>query len=313
MNTELLFLPETEALRFLPEGPYPIDAKRLSWVAIQHGPDADYGSLNLLDLQTRKNVSYPLPGRPGFAFPCDDKESFFVGCERTLGIFRPIDGQWKVLCDGIDARVEGTIINDAAVWEDYVVFGCKDLKFKEPKAGLYLWNSRKHRLHVLRQDQTCSNGKAIRPRVGGRLELLDIDTPTKQVAGYDIDPEMGTLGPRRVVLDLKKEVGFPDGALLSPNGDHIIISFYNPDSAPHGETRMYDLRTGRVQQTWITIGSPQATCPQLIMWEGGVWLIITTAVEFMPKDRRSESPLAGGIFMGKTDFLEATPAPKYRL
>jgi sugar lactone lactonase YvrE len=311
--TKILYRPPTEALRFLPEGPYPLGDARISWVAIQHGADATQGSLNILDLRTGQNETYDLPGRPGFAFPCSDGESFVVGCERSLGVFHPATKQWRVFCDGIDRDVSGTIINDGVVWENCMVFGCKDLEFQEAKAGLYLWHGGKQKLFKLRNDQTCSNGKAIRLTASGSLELVDIDTPTKQVAAYTLDLESGTLGPRRVLVELKNHVGFPDGAILTPDGSGIIISIYNPDAAPHGETRVYDLQSGKVLDVWETAGSPQATCPQLVELDGQIKLVITTAVEHMPSDRRASAPNAGCLFIGDTPFRTASSAPRFFL
>ena len=50
------------------------------------------------------------------------------------------------------------------------------------------------------------------------------------------------------------------------------------------------------------MGSPQATCPQLIAWDGRVWLIITTAVENMPMERRNDAPQAGSLFLAETEI-----------
>ena len=86
-STEVLFRPETEQLRFLPEGPYPYGDDRLSWVAIQHGADAKTGSLNLFDFRSRSNQSLELPGRPGFAFPTNRDGVFVTGMERQVGLF----------------------------------------------------------------------------------------------------------------------------------------------------------------------------------------------------------------------------------
>ena len=312
-STELLFRPTSAELRFLPEGPYPLGGDRISWVAIQHGADAKIGSLNLLDLRTGKNVSYDLPGRPGFAFPCDDGHSFIIGCERSLGVFRPDNGDWKVLCDNIDSAVEGTIINDGVVWQDCLIFGCKDLKFAEAKAGLYLWNGSQHRLTKLRDDQTCSNGKAVRITSNGTLELIDIDTPTKQVAMYTLDIETGKFGPRRVLVDLTKNTGFPDGAILTPDGSGIIISIYNPEPSEYGETRLYDLASSEIKEVWRTVGSPQATCPQLVEFDGRIVLVITTAVEHMSADRQKKAPHAGSLFIATTEFTSAASSPKFPL
>ena len=65
-----LNVPETDSLRFLPEGPIPLGKQGwLSWVGIQHGADSHHGSINLLDLKTEENRSFDLPGRPWFCFP----------------------------------------------------------------------------------------------------------------------------------------------------------------------------------------------------------------------------------------------------
>ncbi len=76
---------------------------------------------------------------------------------------------------------------------------------------------------------------------------------------------------------------------------------------------MYDLQTGALQHTWLTPGSPQATCPQLVSHGEGYVLVITTAVEFMPAERRSGAPEAGSLFVAKTSFKAPAAAPAYRL
>ena len=68
---EPFFDPATEALRFLPEGPrvlqsHPGGGAKIGWVAIQHGPNLSEGSINVLDLASGRNQSFPLQGRPGF-------------------------------------------------------------------------------------------------------------------------------------------------------------------------------------------------------------------------------------------------------
>ena len=131
--------PDCDALRFLPEGPVPLGDSLFSWVGIQHGADAKTGSLNLYNLATGVNQSFDLPGRPGFAFACESADTFVVGCERSLGLFNTATGSWQAFCDGIDADVDNTIINDGMVYENNLIFGTKDLEFATKKAGLYLY------------------------------------------------------------------------------------------------------------------------------------------------------------------------------
>ena len=137
--TEVLFRPETEQLRFLPEGPYPNGDDRLSWVAIQHGAAATTGSLNLFDFASGSNQSINLPGRPGFAFPTDRDGVFVTGMERQIGLFDTDSSSFKPLGDPVESGVKGTVINDGVVFSGGLIFGCKDLNFADAKAGLYLW------------------------------------------------------------------------------------------------------------------------------------------------------------------------------
>ena len=308
---EVLLAPESDELRYLPEGPYHTTRPyELSWVAIQHGSDKLFGSLNLFDLQSRKNQSYVLPGRPGFAFACDNPLTFVVGCERTVGFFTPQTGAWEPLFSNVDDDVTNTIINDGMVWEDNLIFGTKDLEFKTKKAGLYLYRGSDKQLIRLRADQICSNGKAI-AQTGDGLQLIDIDSPTRQIAGYAIDMQRGQLGERKVLIDLTKDAAVPDGMILTPDGKGVIVSMFHPGYAAHGETRHYDLATGQLVTVWQTPGSPQNTCPLLISQGEKVVLVITTAVEHMDSDTKARCHTAGSLFIGDTDFERATPQPLF--
>ena len=315
-TAELLFMPPTAEQRFLPEGPTALGSGRFSWVAIQHGPHARVGSLNIFDITTGQNQQFLLPGRPGFAKPTTKAGVFVVGCERSIGLFDTNSGQWRVLVDGIDADVENTIINDGTVYGDNLVFGTKDLEFKTPKAGLYLYRGADHQLIRLRSDQICSNGKDVVDAGDGGLMLIDIDSPTRKVVRYRLDIEQGTLSEAETIVDLATATGVPDGMTLTPDEQSMIISFYNPDPAPYGETRQYSLFTGELEQAWQTPLSPQNTCPLLLevpVGEEGsaVQLIITTAVEHMPADRQSESIHAGGLFAATTHFRTSPATPAF--
>ena len=298
-----LSIPDTDALRFLPEGPIPIGEGRASWVGIQHGSDATNGSLNLLDLESETNQSFSLPGRPGFAFPRQRDGSFVIGCERTLGYFDPSTSQWSPFCEGIDQDVENTIINDGLVYHDNLIFGTKDLEFATKKAGLYLHRGSDQALIRLRDDQICSNGKAVIENSDGKLRLLDIDSPTRQIVSYPLDIAAGTLGQPEVVIDFEGDPGVPDGAIVTPDQTGIIVSIFRPEVAEHGETRLYDLASGQLRCTWETPGSPQNTCPALIPHQGGLKLLITTAVEHMTQADQQRCPNAGKLFLADTDLL----------
>ena len=294
-----LSTPNSAELRFLPEGPFPIAESVLSWVGIQHGLESKTGSVNRLDLRSGSNESFELPGRPGFAFPCQTPGRFVVGCERSLGFFDTETSRWEPFCEGVDASVENTIINDGLFLDDNLIFGTKDLEFATKKAGLYLYRGRDGKLIQLRDDQICSNGKAILTS-DGQTQLIDIDSPTRTIVSYPLDVDGGTIGSPSVLVDLTSDPAVPDGAILTPDGSGIIVSMFLPSVAEYGETRLYDLKTGEKKVVWKTPGSPQNTCPALVLHEGSLKLIITTAVENMSADDQQQCPNAGQLFYSES-------------
>ena len=310
-SCKVLFRPESEELRFLPEGPYTNPDGRFSWVAIQHGANATYGSINLLDMSTGAAQSFQLPGRPGFAFPTNQPYVFVCGAERSLGLFNTSTGNWSEFATDVDTAVDNTIINDGVVFDGNLIFGCKDLEFATPKAGLYLWRSADNRLIQLRDDQICSNGKAMVERSEG-LSLFDIDSPRRTITVCDLDINSGCVGAPDVVVDLTSEEYFPDGMILTPDHSSLIVALYNPHDTACGEARQYSIRNGRLEAVWECPGAAQVTCPQLLTTDAGVELVLTTAVEHLPAERHSNQPNAGCLFAGKTEFDDIGDQPVFR-
>ena len=310
-STRLLFRPETAEQRFLPEGPYPCGAGLLSWVSIQHGVDQTVGSLNLLDLAAGTNRNIALPGRPGFAFPTNRDGEFVIGLEREIGLFRIEDSNWTPLASDLENNVEGTIVNDGVAFPGGLVFGCKDLNFATKKAGLYLWRRSDGQTIKLREDQVCSNGKVIFGD-GDVVTLLDIDTPTKQVVRYSLNVAKGELSEPEVVVDLTSGDDFPDGMIATPDGQSVIIAFYNPNDVDFGAARQYSLQDGSLEAVWTVEKSPRVTCPQLVRIDGSVKLILTTADEGMTPEQQAQHTNAGCLFIADTDFDNVPDTPVFQ-
>ena len=302
ITAEVLFLPESSELKFLPEGPIDLGGGKFSWVGIQHGADSQVGSLNVYDLNTQTNDSFPLKGRPGFALPTVNSGQFIIGLERRVELFDIRGGKPDVVCEGVDADFENTIINDGVACSQGVIFGTKHLEFSEKIAGLYFLRMSDRKLFPLRGGQICSNGKVILEDTPESISFLDIDTPTKSVVKYVLNPQDGTLSEPETVLDLNDVDAFPDGMVGTADGKGVIISFYNPEPAEFGETRYYSLESKSCEILWQTPKSPQNTCPLLMEWEGRVQLLITTAVEHMSVERQSESNNAGALFIAETPY-----------
>ncbi|MEO1617913.1 MAG: SMP-30/gluconolactonase/LRE family protein [Planctomycetota bacterium] len=301
----------SDELRFLPEGPYAVGNGVFSWVGIQHGVDQLCGSINRCDLTTGQNESFPLPGRPGFAFPCQTENRFIVGCERELGFFDTNTLQWSPFENRIDRDVSNTIINDGIFVDEDLIFGTKDLEFATEKAGLYYYDFSEKRLVRLRDDQICSNGKALIRNVDG-VSLIDIDSPTRRVVQYSLDRDSLAISEPEVVIDLTDDPAVPDGAILTPDQRSLIVSLFLPQAHAYGETRQYDLATGECQMIWRTPLSPQNTCPALVPVGDSLKLVITTAVENMSKADQAACTNAGKLFIADTSLPSAGFAmPKY--
>ncbi|HRA90298.1 MAG TPA: SMP-30/gluconolactonase/LRE family protein [Planctomycetaceae bacterium] len=311
IETEILFRPDSAALRFLPEGPYSLTGGRMSWVGIQHGADSTAGSINILNLSDGSNASFDLPGRPGFAFPTDQDGVFVTGLERSVGLFDTRSGTWSPFITGIESDVTNTIINDAVVFDGNLIFGCKELEFKTKKAGLYLWRRRDQAVIRLRSDQICSNGKAVIRNADGSLTMIDIDSPGKNIIRCRLDIDAGTVSDIQIVVDLTKEEIFPDGMILTPDHQSLIVSMYDPGDPQSGATRQYNIATGQLETIWTCPGSPRVTCPQLVEHNGKVRLVMTTAVEHMPPEQQAQHPNAGCLFIGDTTFPSIGDQPVF--
>ena len=306
----VFFQPASAALRYLPEGPYSLPDHKVSWVGIQHGADTTVGSVNILDTRTKANTSFELSGRPGFAFPTSRPGVFICGVERSLGFFDSGSGRWTEIVGNIDGNVDNTIINDGVVFDGHLIFGCKELEFKTNKAGLYLWRS-DGTLIQLRSDQICSNGKAVQTNNDGTVTLIDIDSPSKTITRCALDIEAGTVGDPEVIVDLNAENVFPDGMIVTPDGNSLIVALYDPGDPVAGAARQYGLSSGNLEAVWTCPGSPRVTCPQLIDVDGNVKLLLTTAVEDMKSQQQQRHPHAGCLFLGDTGFSSIGDQPVF--
>jgi sugar lactone lactonase YvrE len=297
------YTPQTAALRFLPEGPrwmqnYPSGDPVLGWVAIQESFSVLEGSVNLLNLRTMNNEVHPLPGRAGFFAETDQPGVVVVGLERGLVLYDLL-ARKIVIEPFVVTEDERVVINDGLAVAGGLLFGTKHTTFKERIGCMYLYQSAMGRLHTLHSQQICANGKFLYS--GG---LVDIDSPNKTLDHYAFDPSGPSLGERRIIADFRDTPLFPDGMRPSPDGESVIVAFYNPEAAPEGLAREYRIRDGEILAEWRLPGSPRVTCPEILELDGRVRVLFTTAVEGMDP----VVSLAGTMFVADTAY-DRVPAP----
>lgn len=306
-EARILFAPQNDEDRFLPESPKSVvvgGREALVWVNIQTAADATRGAVHLRFWDTGERRVLPQPARPGFVLPTDQPGVVFVGREKELGTLDLQTGEW-VHHATIPDTSPRTIINDGTATPRgrAVVFGTKDTQFADTVAHLYLYTLDDRRVSVLADGQLCSNGKVFARDADG-LVLYDIDTPRRVVTRYRFDLDRQTVRPEGVAVDLREVPGLPDG-MVNAGDQTVIIAIYNPGRVTDGHALRFRLGTGELVEEWTTPGSPRVTCPLLVQRDGGVKLVLTTAVEGMPEEQRRQCPNAGDLFIADTALARA--------
>jgi sugar lactone lactonase YvrE len=279
----------------------------LGWVAIQHAADVHAGSINILDLTTLENRSFAVPGRPGFFVETTRPSVVLVGLERRLAYLNLLTGVVEEA--GIQATADQrVIINDGLAVDGGVLFGTKHLEFNLPIAALYFLNPITRRVHTVIGGQTCSNGKFLRRDADGAV-LVDIDSTPKTIIRYRLDSALENVLEQSLITSADALPGFPDGLRPAPDGESVIVAFYNPDEVANGAAQQIRVKDGAVLCEWIIPSSPRVTCPEFVEIGGKVKLVFTTAVEGMPAATRRIAVGAGTMYIADTlfDRMPATP------
>jgi sugar lactone lactonase YvrE len=111
------------------------------------------------------------------------------------------------------------------------------------------------------------------------------------------------------VIDLASQPGFPDG-MCDAGDDSVIVAFYNPEPRSYGRVGRYRLRDGEHVEDWSIPNSSRVTCPQLVVYENQIKLIVTTATEGMPAEQRNQQRHAGSLFIADIALPQPIKRPK---
>ncbi len=311
------FEPASEQLRFLPEGPRVLrnhpGGALLGWVAIQHAADLREGSINVLDLASGQNRNFPLSGRPGFFAETTRPGVVLVGLERRLVCFDLVTG--KLEETGIQVTTDKrVIINDGLAVDGGVLFGTKHLEFSLPIAALYFFDSATRKVRAVLDEETCSNGKFLRRNAQGST-LIEIDSTPRTITRYRFDAGLEHVLEQSLVSAADSLPAIPDGLRPSPggengpDGENVVVAFYNPAAVADGVAQQLRLSDGAVLCEWRIPGSPRVTCPEFVEVEGKVKLVFTTAVEGMPAATRRLAFGAGNMYIADTPFHKMPVPP----
>lgn len=146
---------------------------------------------------------------------------------------------------------------------------------------------------------SISNGIVWSPDMKG---MYYIDTPTKEVWGFDYDAATGCISNKRTVVVFPGGEGFPDGMTIDTEGmiwvahwDGWRVSRWNPET---GE-KLDEVRLPAANITSCAFGGDDLN-----------ELYITTARIDLKDEQLAEQPNAGGLFCVKTE-VKGMPAYKF--
>jgi sugar lactone lactonase YvrE len=134
-------------------------------------------------------------------------------------------------------------------------------------------------------DVTISNGTGWSP--DGRL-MYYVDTPTRRVDVFDVDPDTGLVARRRPFVDLARAIGSPDGLTVDADGA-VWVALWD-GGAVHRYTP-----AGVLDRV---IGVPAAHTTACAFGGDGLGdLYVTTATAGLDPERLAAEPLAGSVFV----------------
>ncbi|XP_070158393.1 regucalcin isoform X2 [Polyergus mexicanus] len=120
-----------------------------------------------------------------------------------------------------------------------------------------------------------------------------IDSPTRQIAAYDYDPNTGTISNKRIVFDLNKIniEGVPDGMTIDTDGN-LWIAVYGGHHVIHVNPKTQKLlkkvKIPAENVTSVAFGGPLLDI-----------LYVTTAGHNLTAEQRKKTPYAGSVFAVK--------------
>ena len=167
-----------------------------------------------------------------------------------------------------------------------LIFGTMDEGAEGPKPLGHVWSyDGRSPPKILFDHVRISNSICFSPD-GTRMYFAD--TPARRIDVFDYDSITGTPSNRRVFVELKADVGYPDGSTVDAEG-----YLWNAEW-DGGRVVRYDPK-GRIDRV-ITLPVPNVTCCAF----GGPTLrdlYITTARVGLTSDALAAAPLSGSLFV----------------
>jgi len=264
------------------EGPFWDTEKQcLYWVDILNK------NVNIYSPKKNENRIIKLDQFVGTAIP-REKGGLIVALQKGLYFINEDSGETQFIVDA-ESDIPDTRFNDGKcdsagrLW-----VGTMDVNENQAIGSLYCLDTNLGFYKKI-DGVTVSNGTAW--SLDNRV-MYYIDSPTKEVAAYDFDPEKAEIQKKRRIISFPDGEGVPDGMTIDSEGMLWIAHFDG------SKVSRWDPNTGNMLE-YISLPVEKVTSCCF----GGEYLdelYITTARVGLSDEQLKEQPLAGGIFKYKT-------------
>ena len=249
--------------------------RKLWWV------DIEDPKLQSYDPATGRHETRPMEAEYLGSLALTESGRFLVALDLGLHFLDAETGELTLLTEvemGLDNRLnDGRVDGAGRLW-----IGTMDNQLSRPNGSLYRVGP-DGTATAMAGGVIVSNGIAHSP--DGRV-MYFTDTRRFVTWAFDVDPEDGTLGERRVFADYSETGDRPDGACVDVDGCLWQAFFAGSRVVRYGPRGEID----RVIET-------PTTNPTCVCFGGGDYrtLYVTTASKFLSPEQRAAEPLAGAL------------------
>ncbi len=220
------------------------------------------------------------------SYALTDRGNMIVATQKGFGFIDKKTGNYQLLA-APERNIPDNRFNDGKCdpsgrfWA-----GTMSLTGKEKAGTLYKFED--GQAHPMIRGVSISNGLAWS---SDTKTMYYIDTPTRQVVGYDFNLKEGQISNKRVILTLEAGSGYPDGMTIDGEGMLWIAHWGG------WQVSRWDPSTGRKLQT-IDLPVEQVTS---VTFGGKDFntLFVTTAKTGLSAEALLKQPLAGSVLWVK--------------
>ena len=251
--------------------------------------DIEGEKLHVFDTETKMNKTLEMPCKIGTVVPCIEESKAVVALEDGIYIVNLKTNELKLLSDIESDMLENRFNDGKCDPNGNLWVGSIYMPQSKPEASLYKVQT-DGKVEKMLGNITISNG-IVWTKDGKTMYY--IDTPTQKIKAYDFDLEKSTISNERVVVEVAKKDGFPDGMAIDEN-DMLWVGMWNGNAVAQ-----FNPKTGKLIQKIQVPAHNVTSCA--FGGENLDELYITTASVDMTEDEKREYPFAGSLFRIKLD------------